>query len=137
MSDQESRTALESLVSNKCTIENECKSDKKEEESESASAIAVQNMEPSGCPFLSGALSSVPPNKSRTKSSNKMFMEWQTSISIASEPIVYHDYLGLDKILNAQFPISKKYGNMVHDEHLFIVIHQSNPSPPQTLILNY
>ena len=52
-------------------------------------------------------------------------MSFQTSISIASEPILYPDYLQLDKILNAQFPVSKKFGNMAHDEHLFIVIHQA------------
>lgn len=124
MTDEESRTVLESLVSNKCLIEN---GSDKNEEAEKMSCPGAHNMEASGgCPFLNGALSSVPP-KVRAKSSNKMFTEWQTSISIASEPIVYHDYLGLDKILDAQFPLSKKYGTMVHDEHLFIVIHQSNP----------
>lgn len=51
--------------------------------------------------------------------------EWQTSVSIAAEPVFYHDYLQLDKVLNAQFPVSAKYGSMVHDEHLFIVIHQT------------
>jgi hypothetical protein len=79
---------------------------------------------PSGCPFFSGAAAPLH-HKSASKTGNKIFVEWQTSISIASEPIVYGDYLGLDKILNAQFPLSKKYGNMAHDEHLFIVIHQS------------
>lgn len=81
---------------------------------------------PSGCPFFSGAAAPLH-HKSASKTGNKIFVEWQTSISIASEPIVYGDYLGLDKILNAQFPLSKKYGNMAHDEHLFIVIHQSMP----------
>jgi tryptophan 2,3-dioxygenase len=51
--------------------------------------------------------------------------EWQTSVSIATEPVYYHDYLQLDKILNAQFPVSAKYGTMAHDEHLFILIHQT------------
>lgn len=37
----------------------------------------------------------------------------------------YGDYLGLDKVLNAQEPVSKKYGELAHDEHLFIVIHQA------------
>jgi len=46
-------------------------------------------------------------------------------MSVASDPVNYHDYLHLDKILNAQYPVSQKYGNLAHDEHLFIVIHQS------------
>lgn len=37
----------------------------------------------------------------------------------------YHDYLQLDKILNAQFPESNKRGLPAHDEILFIVIHQA------------
>ena len=76
-----------------------------------------------GCPFFNG--NSKP--KSTSLASRKIH-EWQTSVSIASEPISYHDYLGLDKILNAQFPLSKKYGNLVHDEHLFITVHQGTLS---------
>jgi len=37
----------------------------------------------------------------------------------------YHDYLQLDKILNAQFPESQKHKLPAHDEMLFIVIHQA------------
>lgn len=37
----------------------------------------------------------------------------------------YHDYLQLDKILNAQFPESDKQNLHAHDEMLFIVIHQA------------
>src|SRR5688572_12313728 len=37
----------------------------------------------------------------------------------------YHDYLQLDKILNAQFPESDKLQLAAHDEMLFIVIHQA------------
>ncbi len=37
----------------------------------------------------------------------------------------YHDYLELDKILNAQFPESNKQQAPAHDEMLFIVIHQA------------
>src|SRR5204862_6557592 len=37
----------------------------------------------------------------------------------------YHDYLQLDKILNAQSPESTKKGLEAHDEMLFIVIHQA------------
>jgi tryptophan 2,3-dioxygenase len=37
----------------------------------------------------------------------------------------YHDYLQLDKILDAQHPESDKHGLPAHDEMLFIVIHQA------------
>jgi tryptophan 2,3-dioxygenase len=37
----------------------------------------------------------------------------------------YHDYLQLDKILNAQSPESLKQNLTAHDEMLFIVIHQT------------
>ncbi len=37
----------------------------------------------------------------------------------------YHDYLQLDKILDAQFPESDKQQLAAHDEMLFIVIHQA------------
>ncbi|MER3471254.1 MAG: tryptophan 2,3-dioxygenase [Chitinophagaceae bacterium] len=37
----------------------------------------------------------------------------------------YHDYLQLDKILNAQAPESLKHNVSAHDEMLFIVIHQA------------
>ncbi|HET9429987.1 MAG TPA: tryptophan 2,3-dioxygenase family protein, partial [Chitinophagaceae bacterium] len=39
--------------------------------------------------------------------------------------VQYHDYLQLDKILNAQFPESEKRQLPAHDEMLFIVIHQA------------
>jgi len=37
----------------------------------------------------------------------------------------YHDYLQLDKILEAQFPESEKLKLPAHDEMLFIIIHQA------------
>lgn len=37
----------------------------------------------------------------------------------------YHDYLQLDKILNAQVPESNKHNASAHDEMLFIIIHQA------------
>ena len=37
----------------------------------------------------------------------------------------YHDYLGLDQILNAQHPISTSKNIKAHDEMLFIIIHQA------------
>jgi tryptophan 2,3-dioxygenase len=37
----------------------------------------------------------------------------------------YHDYLHLDKILNAQYPRSAEHGKPAHDETLFIIVHQT------------
>jgi hypothetical protein len=37
----------------------------------------------------------------------------------------YANYLQLDKILNAQKLQSEVHGDLVHDEHLFCIIHQS------------
>src|SRR4051812_38873222 len=37
----------------------------------------------------------------------------------------YHEYLQLDKILNAQHPESDKQNISAHDEMLFIIIHQA------------
>lgn len=39
-------------------------------------------------------------------------------------PIQYHDYLKLNQILAGQDPQSAKFGEVAHDEMLFIVIHQ-------------
>jgi len=39
-------------------------------------------------------------------------------------PVYYRDYLQLDKILNAQAPLSAEQGTPAHDEMLFIIIHQ-------------
>ena len=42
-----------------------------------------------------------------------------------SGSVHYHDYLQLDKILNAQILESEKYQLPAHDEMLFIIIHQA------------
>jgi tryptophan 2,3-dioxygenase len=42
------------------------------------------------------------------------------------EPMYYGTYLGLDKVLNSQYPVSFEKGNEpAHDEMLFIIIHQA------------
>lgn len=41
------------------------------------------------------------------------------------EPVYYGEYLGLDKLLNAQQLKSKQYGKEAHDETLFIIVHQA------------
>lgn len=40
-------------------------------------------------------------------------------------PVQYHDYLGLDKILNAQNRRSVEFDQPAHDEMLFIITHQT------------
>lgn len=40
-------------------------------------------------------------------------------------PVHYHDYLGIDQILQAQNLKSKEYGKPAHDEMLFIIVHQT------------
>ena len=40
------------------------------------------------------------------------------------EPCYYGDYLQLDKILGAQDLQSEKYGDVAHEEMLFIIVHQ-------------
>src|SRR5512134_2165455 len=43
----------------------------------------------------------------------------------ASRPLYYADYLRLDKLLSAQELESARRGRPVHDEHLFIIVHQA------------
>ena len=42
-----------------------------------------------------------------------------------SEPLYYGDYLQLEKLLSAQALESAKTGNPVHDEMLFVIVHQA------------
>jgi len=42
-----------------------------------------------------------------------------------SKPLYYWDYLQLDRILDAQQPVSGEDGPAAHDEMLFIVVHQA------------
>ena len=45
---------------------------------------------------------------------------------MAHKPVYYGEYLQLDKIINAQNPVSFEEGNKpAHDEMLFIIIHQA------------
>ncbi|XP_065580313.1 tryptophan 2,3-dioxygenase-like [Artemia franciscana] len=39
--------------------------------------------------------------------------------------LLYGEYLQLDKVLNSQLLLSNVNGHTVHDEHLFIIIHQA------------
>ncbi|HUQ97622.1 MAG TPA: tryptophan 2,3-dioxygenase family protein [Chitinophagaceae bacterium] len=41
------------------------------------------------------------------------------------QPVHYHDYLQLEKLLNAQQPESNRLDAAAHDEMLFIIIHQT------------
>jgi len=40
-------------------------------------------------------------------------------------PVYYHEYLELDRLLDAQSPLSVKRGRPAHDELLFIIVHQA------------
>ncbi len=40
-------------------------------------------------------------------------------------PVHYHNYLDIDKLLNAQHPKSVEYKKPAHDELLFIIVHQT------------
>jgi len=66
-----------------------------------------------GCPFM---------NQQKHK---PKFPEWQTETSKDVDSFSYREYLHLDEILNSQKLMSEKYGVMVHDEHLFIIVHQT------------
>jgi tryptophan 2,3-dioxygenase len=43
----------------------------------------------------------------------------------APEPLYYHDYLQLDRLLSCQALESRRRGRSAHDELLFIVVHQA------------
>jgi tryptophan 2,3-dioxygenase len=43
----------------------------------------------------------------------------------AAEPLYYHDYLQLDRLLSCQQPLSDEHGRDAHDELLFIIVHQA------------
>jgi tryptophan 2,3-dioxygenase len=47
------------------------------------------------------------------------------TLNMPGKEIHYHDYLQLDKILNAQDPESDRHEISAHDETLFIIIHQT------------
>jgi tryptophan 2,3-dioxygenase len=44
---------------------------------------------------------------------------------MSDQTLYYGDYLGLDELLATQRPESSRHGETVHDEMLFIVVHQS------------
>jgi hypothetical protein len=138
LSDQESIDALNSLIpplKSSNLNSNFCKESETTNEIKKEPVVRINlpeshvnsNFQPqsSGCPFFMN--NKKPPMKQFSQNSHSMIVshEMMTSVSVASEPIVYHDYLQLDKILHAQFPVSAKYGTLAHDEHLFITIHQS------------
>eukprot|EP01137_Pigoraptor_chileana_P022724 Opistho-2@87943 len=66
---------------------------------------------PTGCPFDGTPLPEVEP---------KIGADGQR----APSGVYYGDYLQLNKLLSSQVMESEKASNAVHDEHLFIIIHQ-------------
>lgn len=47
------------------------------------------------------------------------------SVSGVTDPVYYSDYLQLDRLLSSQRLASAEAGNPVHDEMLFIIVHQA------------
>ncbi|XP_062868546.1 tryptophan 2,3-dioxygenase B isoform X2 [Trichomycterus rosablanca] len=75
----------------------------------------------SGCPFMEKHHA-----KTRHRIEEEEQDDAQKGINKALKGgIVYGDYLQLDKIVNAQTLQSELRGDKIHDEHLFIVTHQS------------
>jgi tryptophan 2,3-dioxygenase len=44
---------------------------------------------------------------------------------MAHSPVYYGDYLRVERLLSLQSPESAKHGTPVHDELLFIIVHQA------------
>ncbi len=44
---------------------------------------------------------------------------------VERQPVYYHDYLQLDRLLGSQAPESARLGDEAHDELLFIIVHQA------------
>ena len=42
-----------------------------------------------------------------------------------AEPVYYHDYLDLDRLLSSQHPVTGSDADAAHDEMLFIIVHQA------------
>ncbi len=72
----------------------------------------------SGCPYFENL------SKKRSSADKNGSSEDQNG-SDTTESVDYNSYLQLDKILNAQELQSAKHNATAHDEHLFIVIHQT------------
>ncbi|TRY73180.1 hypothetical protein TCAL_08175 [Tigriopus californicus] len=87
-----------------------------------------------GCPAGYGqspsthhsALDKIRASRSRTTSVNPTDVE-QDGVNMLADAggLSYTNYLQLDKILDAQELQSEIMGNKVHDEHLFIIVHQT------------
>ncbi|CAG0893073.1 unnamed protein product [Cyprideis torosa] len=74
------------------------------------------------CPFANGGFVA-PVNQEDSGD-----QDGHNKASVAKElgGLLYHDYLQLDKVLQAQRLMSEQSGNTVHDEHLFIITHQAH-----------
>ncbi len=66
----------------------------------------------SGCPFFTRKAANMGDQNSEGRRNGE------------ADLLVYNTYLQLDKILNAQAPVTLKHNVKAHDEHLFIIIHQ-------------
>ncbi|MBL4910639.1 MAG: tryptophan 2,3-dioxygenase [Alteromonadaceae bacterium] len=64
-------------------------------------------------------------HKSQPSNNNQHSNSNQDQKNERIEPCYYGDYLKLAQFLDAQKPISGKYGEEAHDETLFIIVHQA------------
>jgi tryptophan 2,3-dioxygenase len=98
----------------------------------------------SGCPFPHGG-GATPARTAAAPTSGNTSASEATAVAMAAaaaavggagsmvrprrgkDPVHYHSYLQLDKVLNAQLPKSLEVGGaMAHDEMLFIIVHQAH-----------
>jgi len=49
----------------------------------------------------------------------------KSASKLERQPVYYSDYIAVDELLNSQKLESAKYGEPIHDEMLFIIIHQT------------
>ena len=50
---------------------------------------------------------------------------FDTLLRVTKRPLYYSEYLQLERLLSCQSPLSAERGEPVHDEYLFIVVHQA------------
>jgi len=100
--------------------------------SPSIATKAMFDIEVGGCPMRRGRRSlSEAQGKEKDPQDPQILVgnSAQDGVNMAvankDEGINYGKYLELDKILTAQTLQSEKHGYPVHDEHLFIIVHQT------------
>lgn len=77
-----------------------------------------------GCPAGYGRVNSLR-TESLSDDVEKLDIQDGVNLMVEQNGLSYNDYLQLDKVLDAQALQSDAHGRPVHDEHLFIIIHQA------------